>query len=79
MKKTLGLLMIAGTTAAVCGVGKAKVSEAPAPKSDYVSPEFRVAAPDGGSVYVTSATGAHVSRPRSRTRRNGRDASSAYL
>ena len=60
MKKTLGLMMIAGATAAVCGVGKTKVSEAPAPSSGYVSPEFIVAAPDGGSVYVTSATGAHV-------------------
>ena len=55
----LGVLAVAAV-AAGWGWGKAKVAEAPAPKSEYVSPEFLAASPDGASVYVTAATGAQV-------------------
>ena len=57
--RTLAVAAVA-LAAAGWGWGKAKVVEAPAPKSGYVSPEFLAVAPDGASVYVTSATGAHV-------------------
>ncbi len=59
MKKTIGLLAL---VAVACGWGwgKTKVKVTPAPASDYASPEFMAVSSDGGSVFVTEATGTGV-------------------
>ena len=58
MKKVLGLL---GLVALVAGWGFGKAaSEAPAPASKYVSPEYLAATPDGAGVYATCATAQRV-------------------
>ncbi len=59
MNKTIGLLAVAGIALGWTW-GREKVVEAPAPESAYVSPEYLAVSQDGASVYVTSATGAHV-------------------
>ncbi len=55
MKRALSLLTLVVLVGAY-----AKPVEAPAPASDYVSPEFLAAAKDGTRVFVTCATGSKV-------------------
>ena len=60
MKKSVCLFAI-GILVAGAAVAQGAV-EAPAPKSDYVSPEFLAVSADAASVFATSATGAKILR-----------------
>lgn len=55
MKKIAGALLLAGIAAAY-----GKTVEAPAPASEYVSPEYLAVGSDGASIFATSATGARI-------------------
>ena len=54
MKNSIGILAWAAVLSCVAAV------EAPAPASEYASPEFLAASGDGGSVFATCATGCKV-------------------
>ncbi|MDD6029422.1 MAG: c-type cytochrome [Kiritimatiellae bacterium] len=60
MKKSVCLFAI-GILVAGAAVAQGAV-ESPAPKSDYVSPEFLAVSADAASVFATSATGAKILR-----------------